>query len=320
MRSAVQSPVLSHTSGRGSRGLLRLRCEDLAGAPAQQETVSHAERQMRLSLVVSLSPTDFEAVAMREGLPALARVKALGYDGVEIAVRDPSEVDAEAVVDRCTSLALPVVAIGTGQAFLRDGLSLTSPDEGIRSKAIERLRHHIVLAEILNGCPGVPSSGVLVIIGLIRGRAAEAGPAADGLLRRALDLCLKAAEGAGVGLVIEPINRYETDWLHTVGETVRLIERVGHPRLGVLADTFHMNIEERSIEGALEEGKSHLRHVHVADSNRWAPGDGHLDFRTILRTLRQLEYAGYLSAEILPRPDEETAARRALSYLKDIQR
>lgn len=273
---------------------------------------------MRLSLAVSLSATCFDALAMREGIAALDRVKALGYDGVEVALRDPSEVDAEKLLERCTDLALPIVAIGTGQAFLRDGLSVTSPDEGIRSMAIERLRGHITLAEILTGCPGTPSSGVLVIIGLIRGRAAEAGLAADGFLRSALDLCLNAAERANVGLVIEPINRYETDWLHTVEETVRLIERVDHPKLGVLADTFHMNIEEHSIEQALEHAGRHLRHVHVADSNRWAPGDGHLDFASILRALRRVGYAGYLSAEILPQPDEGTAARRALSHLKDI--
>jgi sugar phosphate isomerase/epimerase len=290
------------------------------GVPSQQETVSDCEGQMRLSLVVSLGPTDFDAVAIRGGVAALDHVKALGYDGVEIAVRDPSEVDAEKLLGQCMRLALPVVAIGTGQAFLRDGLSVSSADEGVRSRAIERLRGHIALAEILNGCPGAPSSGVLVIIGLIRGRAAEAGQEADGYLRAALDVCLKVAERAGVGLVIEPINRYETDWLNTVGETIRLIERVGHPRLGVLADTFHMNIEERSIEGAMEAGKSHLRHVHVADSNRWAPGDGHLDFGSILQTLRRVKYGGYLSAEILPRPDEETAARRALSYLREIQK
>ncbi|MBI3975996.1 MAG: sugar phosphate isomerase/epimerase [Armatimonadetes bacterium] len=277
---------------------------------------------MRLSLVVSLGATTFEAVAMREGFADLERVAALGFDGVELAVRDPAEVEGAALAERCAGLGLPVAALGTGQAYLHEGLSLTSPAAGIRRAASERLRQHIRLASMLNEVRGAPSSGVQVIVGLLRGQAAEAAAGAagreqaEGRLREALEAVLAEADAGEVGLAIEPINRYETDFLNTAAECVAVIERIGHRRLGLVADTFHMNIEEVSIEAGLRAAAPHLRHVHVADSNRRPPGQGHLDFRSILSALRDAGYDGYLSAETLPLPTSEDAARLTVSHLR----
>ncbi|MBM3471038.1 MAG: sugar phosphate isomerase/epimerase [Armatimonadetes bacterium] len=265
---------------------------------------------MRLSLVVSVEETAFDAVAIRGGWEAgVARLAALGFDGAELAIRDAAVVDAgriEAVV-RNANLAVP--AIGTGQAFLRDGLSLSSADAGVRLAAATRLLGHVRLAARLDS---------LVIIGLIRGRAEGGQAATASRFLEGIGPVLDAAASAGVRLVIEPINRYETDFLVTVEETLEVIGASGAPHLGVLADTFHMNIEEVTIGGALAAAGPRLWHVHVADSNRWAPGLGHLDFPSIVNALRQCGYEGFLSAEILPRPDPETAARQVESFMRPI--
>ena len=274
---------------------------------------------MPLALVVSLGATTFDAVAMQDGWAALDRAAALGFDGVELAVRDPREVDGARLRDHCARLGLPVVAIGTGQAYLHEGLALAAPEAGIRRAASERLIQHIRLASILNAITGAPPAGVQVIVGLIRGRAGEARAQAETWLREGLRPIVDAAAEAGVGVVIEPVNRYETDFLNTVEETVAVIERMSPPHLGLLADTFHMNIEEASIEESLRRAAPYLRHVHVADSNRRAPGLGHLDFRRILETLQEVGYRGYLSAETLPYPDPEGAARQTVDYLRSLQ-
>ena len=98
------------------------------------------------------------------------------------------------------------------------------------------------------------------------------------------------------------------------------IEASGAPHLGVLADTFHMNIEETTIEGALEAAAAGARlwHIHMADSNRWAPGFGHLDFAQIVAALGRLGYGGFLSAEILPKPDPQEAARQTILTLRPL--
>jgi len=100
-----------------------------------------------------------------------------------------------------------------------------------------------------------------------------------------------------------------------VAEGLALIEAVGADNFGLLLDTFHMNIEEPSIEESIRQAGNRIFHFHVADSNRWYPGAGHLDFRSILSTLKDIGYQGFVSGEFLPKPDAETAARKAIEYL-----
>lgn len=265
---------------------------------------------MKLSLVISIDETAFEAVAVRGGWRAGVDLAAsLGYDGVELAVRDPAAIDAGALERAVRAAGLAVAALGTGQAYLKDGLSLTSEDAGIRTRAIERIGAHIRLASAL---------GAPVIIGLIRGRLATDRDAADTRLRASLDGPLADADRSGVRLLIEPINRYETDYVNTVADALQTITRVGAPHVGLLADTFHMNIEEASIDRALRDAGARLWHVHVADSNRRAPGLGHLDFPGIIATLKALGYDGYLSAEIIPHPDPSGAAEQAVTHLRAV--
>ena len=96
------------------------------------------------------------------------------------------------------------------------------------------------------------------------------------------------------------------------------IEEVGSPALGIHLDTFHMNIEEISIEDAIRKHAKRLLHMHLADSNRWVPGMGHLNFQSILSALREIGYPGYLSLECLPMPDAQKAAEHAFRYLEDL--
>lgn len=265
---------------------------------------------MKLALVISVEETGFDAVAMRGGWVDAARsAAALGYDGVELAVRDPARVDLEAMARLLHETELKVPAVGTGQAYLADGLSLSHPDEGVRARAIERIEAHIRFAAQISAA---------VIIGLIRGRITDDRQATEARLAASFDPLVRAAEREGVWLLIEPINRYETDLLVSIGETMAFIDRIGAAPVGILADTFHMNIEEVSIQQSFHAAGASLRHVHVADSNRHAPGWGHLDFAAVLATLRAMSYRGWLSAEILPRPEPLAAATQTVRYLRPL--
>ncbi|HEV8353250.1 MAG TPA: 5-keto-L-gluconate epimerase [bacterium] len=265
---------------------------------------------MKLGLVISVEDTEFGAVAQQGSWEQGVRLaRDLGYDGVELAVRDPAAVDAARVADTLAAAGLETAAVGTGQAYLADGLSLSSSDEGIRARAIERVGNHLQFAARLRAP---------VIIGLLRGRIERGKGETDRRFIDSLRQILPAADRTGTRLLIEPINRYETDYLITLGEALDVIGRVGSPGLGVLADTFHMNIEEVSLVDALRGSGTRLAHVHAADSNRRAPGWGHLNFREIVGVLKEIGYDGYLSAEILPIPDPESAARQAISHLRAI--
>ena len=135
-------------------------------------------------------------------------------------------------------------------------------------------------------------------------------------LVEALRECSDAAHPHGVRLALEPINRYETTLINNAAEGLDLIERVGADNFGLLLDTFHMNIEEADIEASIRACGEHIFHFHVADSNRWYPGAGHLDFNSILEALFDTGYQDWVSGEFLPEPDAATAARECIKQLK----
>ena len=267
---------------------------------------------MKTSIVLSTHAASFSAVAYRGDFEAnVGRIAALGYDGVELAVRDPDLVDVGLVQETLARHGLPVPAIGTGQAFSEEGLSLTDPDVGIRKRAVERIRRQVDLARLV---------GAAVIIGLIRGRV-QPGVSREQAMdwaEKGLAECVEYGSRQGVRLALEPINRYETDLIVNVSEGLTLISRIGADNLGLLVDTFHMNIEEPSIEDSIRAAGASILHCHVADSNRWHAGAGHLDFASILSALEEAGYRGYLSAEVLPLPNPDECARRNIEHLRHV--
>jgi 5-keto-L-gluconate epimerase len=268
---------------------------------------------MKLSIVLSTQPAQFQAATFKGDLETnLARIASLGYDGVELAIRDPKLVDLEQLDSLVKKYKLRVPAIGTGQAWGEEGLSFTDPDPLIRRAAIERIKSHIPLASHFEA---------LIIIGLIRGIARpgmEAMQVMDWLIA-ALRECSEAARHQGIRLALEPINRYETTLINNIAEGLELIERVGASNFGLLLDTFHMNIEEAVIEKSIRQCGKSIFHFHVADSNRLHPGAGHLDFKSILDELATTGYQGWVSGEFLPKPAAETAAQRSIEFLQKIR-
>jgi sugar phosphate isomerase/epimerase len=267
---------------------------------------------MKLSIVLSTQPAQFQAATFKGDLETnLKRIAALGYDGVELAIRDPKLVELDDLAKLTRACGLSVPAIGTGQAWGEEGLSFTDPDPSVRQAAIDRIKSHI---------PGAVCFGAIIIIGLIRGivkPGVDPAQAMDWLVE-ALRECSQAARPHGIRLALEPINRYETTLINTVAQGLELIERVGADNFGLLLDTFHMNIEEPDIESSIRQCGARIFHFHVADSNRWHPGVGHLDFKSILKTLFASGYQGWVSGEFIPKPDAVTAARENITFLRRV--
>lgn len=267
--------------------------------------------QTHFSVVLSVQPTGFEAVAFAgEFETGLAAIAGLGYDGVELALRDPAMVDQEALLAMARESGLVIPAIGTGQAWAEERLSFTDPNKGVRREAIDRMKSHFSMAK---------AAGAVVIVGLVRGTTTQPADRHQAMdrLTKALRECCDEASAAGVRLALEPINRYETTLVNTVAEGLELIDGVGAENLGLLLDTFHMNIEEPSMGESIRQAGDRIFHFHVADSNRWHPGAGHIDFRDILTTLCKQGYRGYVSGEFLPVPDAQTAAANAINCLRE---
>lgn len=268
---------------------------------------------MKLSIVLSTHASQFQAVAFKGDFESnIGKIAGWGYDGVELAIRDPKLVDADHLERVVSANRLAVPAIGTGQAWGEEKLSFTSDDPAVRAAAIERIKRHVPLASRLNA---------IVIIGLLRGITPDGQShqqSMDYLVEALQSCCLTAAE-QGVRLALEPLNRYETDLVHTVADGLDLVERIGAENMGLLLDTFHMNIEEPSIEESIRICGDRIFHFHVADSNRWHPGAGHLDFGSILATLYGVGYEGFVSGEFMPLPDADSSAEHGITHLRKLQ-
>jgi sugar phosphate isomerase/epimerase len=268
---------------------------------------------MKLGIVISTQPTKFSALRYDENIESgIRNAAALGYDGVELAVREPDQLDADLILRLLDKYGLEVPAIGTGQAFVEEGLSFTEDSSEIRRAAIDRIKSHVDLAGKLD---------TNVIIGLIRGRGvqdAELNRAKTALMKEALFECAEYAKKKDVKLFLEPLNRYESSLVNTVSEGLELIKELGCENLELLIDTFHMNIEEQSLFGSIIKAMPHTGHVHFADSNRHAPGAGHIEFPDIVSLLSQIGYEGYISMEMLPLPSADKAAEISINHLKEI--
>jgi len=119
-------------------------------------------------------------------------------------------------------------------------------------------------------------------------------------------------------LLYEPLNRYETNVFNRIGEACAFLRTLKTTSVKIVADLFHMNIEEASMVEAIAAAKEQIGHVHFADSNRRAAGYGHLAFEPIIRALQEIGYDGYLSAEVFPLPDPLSAARQTISSFKTL--
>lgn len=238
-----------------------------------------------------------------------AKAADLGYAGIELMVRDPAGLDWSHVKKTLDGVGLEVPQVVTGELYGADGLCLATADEELHRRAVHRTRAVIDLAAYL---------GAMVNIGRLRGRLAflnvPEDEAWDTAVNRLRDVVEYAAD-QDVRITIEPINRYETDFILSAEDGMRLVTALGLSNVGLMLDVFHMNIEDASIEDGLRQAGDRLWHVHIADSNRRYPGSGHLDFDSIFATLREMGYDGYVSAEHLPEPDADTAARKTIAFL-----
>jgi D-psicose/D-tagatose/L-ribulose 3-epimerase len=232
---------------------------------------------------------------------AIDRVAAAGYPAIELAA--VPELDVRAASERLDAHGLTVSSmcwIGLGYPE-RD---CAHESERIRRQAGDYLRLCLEQA-------GALGAGTLVLVPTFRtepdrtGREAELDRAAQ-TIARAIDVM----SADGVVIALEALNRYETHLLRTLADADELRRMIGSPNVRLMADVFHMNIEEDSIAASLRAHAADIAHVHLADSQRREPGSGHLDFAAVFAALAENGYTGTLAMEFLPATDAALRAGR----------
>ena len=258
---------------------------------------------MKLSIAIADTNALPSAFVVYRGFnECIPKAAKLGFHGVELALKRADEINVPHLQTLLDENQLEVSCISTGQVYADEGLMFTETDTVKRERVTGIFKELIDLAS---------DFGQLVNIGRVRGQIGNlAKSEAEFLfLEIARELC-DYAHPKGVTLILEPVNRYEIDFINNVEEGVELMKKVNRPNMKLMPDVFHMNIEDRTIGPELAKHIDFVKYIHFADSNRLAPGQGHLDFPKILNSLFHAHYDGWVSVEILPHPDPDTAARR----------
>jgi len=268
---------------------------------------------MKSAITISLVPeTKGGPFVFWDGLAdGFARATKLGFDAVEIFPSSAEELDAREIKRLCAGHNLKIAAIGTGAGWVKHKLRLTDPDAAVRRRAIEFIAAIVDFAA---------DFGAPAILGSMQGRweGSVTREQALGWLAEALEQLAPRAHAAGVPFLYEFLNRYETNLFNRVADSLEFLKSLRTQNVQLLCDLFHMNIEEADIAAALRLAGPKLGHVHFADSNRHAIGMGHTDMKPVMAALRDIGYAGYLSAEVFALPDSQSAAAQTINSFRQL--
>jgi len=246
-------------------------------------------------------------------------VAACGYHGLEVApftlCEDPStlsETEAKRVGDVIRAAGLDPVGFHW-LLLAPKGLHLTTPDDAVRKKTVEFVKH------LGRRCADM--GGTIMVWGSPDQRNIKELPYEE-CFKRATDAVREISEECGkvgVTIAMEPLSRTITDFLKTAEETVQLIEAVDHPACRLHLDVRAMSDEDKPIPQIIAESRKYIAHFHTNDANSRGPGTGDVDFVPIIDALRKAEYDGYLSVEVFDyKPDAKTIARESIAYLKSV--
>lgn len=263
---------------------------------------------MKLSIAIGDTHASPRAFVVYRGFEqCVPKAAALGYHGLELALKRADEVSIPRLQRLTGDYRMEVSCISTGQVYADGNLKLTHENNAKREEVKSIFREFIDLAA---------QFGQIVNIGRVRGEIGgrPRQEVENIFVEVTRDLCAYALSRS-VTLILEPVNRYEIDFVNTVEEGASLLKKIDMPNLMLMPDTFHMNIEDRVIGPELAKHIGMVKYIHFADSNRHAPGQGHIDFEEIFNSLLQTPYDGWISVEILPRPDPDTAAKQAAQFL-----
>ncbi|MCY7357037.1 MAG: sugar phosphate isomerase/epimerase [Rudanella sp.] len=240
---------------------------------------------------------------------SMQKAAALGFDGVELFTASAEAVAIDKLMRLTQELGVSIGSVGTGAGKVINGLTLTDPDPLIRARAVTFVQDMIDFGAALNA----PA-----IIGSMQGNATSGAnrDQALGWLADGLNTLGSFAENRGVTLIYEPLNRYETNLINRLDDGVKLLGSLKTDNVRLLADLFHMNIEEASLPDSIRRAGSMIGHVHFADSNRGPIGQGHTAMNDVAKAFYDIDYQGYISAEAFPWPFPDEAAQQTINSFR----
>lgn len=247
---------------------------------------------------------------------AISKTKMLGFDGIEVPVEDPQRLDERKLRQSLDSYE--ILCSSTWSVFTKDR-DLISPNHKTRERCKKHVESNIKIASELGAdITLLLPSAVWKLKSSLR-REKEWKLAVEGLR----ELGEISAE-YNVYIVVEPLNRFETYFINSVQDAVKLVKDVNHPNVRIMIDTFHMNIEDRRFGEEIKKAGKLIFHCHMNENDRGPPGSGHIPFEEIIRALKTIGYDRWLVMEPFSQAsigratieNQERLAREGLEYLR----
>jgi D-psicose/D-tagatose/L-ribulose 3-epimerase len=234
------------------------------------------------------------------------KVRDMGFDILEICVEDPKTIDPKTILPRLEKAGVEATICG---AF-GPNRDASSDDPAVRKQAVDYIKTCADLSQALQSS---------VVVGPMYSAVGKARLLSKDEKAKQWKLGVEslqeAADYAGerrVRLALEPLNRFETDFINTVDQGLELVERIGRPNVGLLLDTFHMNMEEKDLGAAIRQAGPHLFHFHTCENDRGTPGSGHVEWTIVKEALKDVGYAGPVVIEAFNSDIKEIARAVAL--------
>ena len=232
--------------------------------------------------------------------PYIKKCHEAGYKSIEVSLLGQDKIKAREIGLLASELNVEITCT-TGLSVNED---ITSFDNKIRLNGEKQLLEAIELTSLMN------SSMLSGVVHCAWGISKEKGASKDIKFENSANSLTKitnALKFNNIKLGIEPLNRYETDFINTVDEGLELCRLVNHPNIGLLLDVYHMNIEEKNISSSIKSAKNKLFHFHVAENDRGIPGSGTLNFDSIFETLKEINYSGNVTLEMFIQANKQTS-------------
>ena len=245
-------------------------------------------------------------------LELIDRAKAIGFDLLEICIENPDTIDVSAIRAKAADANIGVTICG---AF-GPSRNLSAEDDAVRSAGLDYLKRCVDFANGL-GSPFV-SGPMYCAVGATQLLDKEAREKQWDRAVGSLRVAAAYAKDRGIKLAIEPLNRFETDLINTVDQGLRLVDDIGAPNVGLLLDTFHMNIEEKDIPDAIGRAAGRIVEFHASSNDRGTPGEDHLPWPRIAAALKGADYRGPIVIEAFTPEIREIA--KAVSIWRPLAR
>ena len=242
----------------------------------------------------------------------LARLQRFGYDAVELTVLEPNKMDPHQIKKLVSDYGL-VVSNLVGNWSWAEKRDLCNKDRKVRQEAIVYLKRLLELVKELGAISTQMTPSAVGKPGPLASPEDEWKWAVEAVAEGA-----EYAEQLGVFIALELANRYEVYMANTVDDAIRFIGDVGSTSVRVHLDCFHMNIEEPDLPLAFRKAGNLLINIHIADSNRQAVGKGHVDFKGVVRVVKEIGYPHYLTLELLSEEADPTNLSRGFTPDEDL--